>query len=105
MWYSASLLFRATHDPALSKPPLWEESIVLIDATDEAQARAAAVLYAEAQQHQYLVDAASKETVKWEFERIERLHEIDAATLVHGVELFSRFLRDSEVASLLTPFE
>jgi hypothetical protein len=39
------------------------------------------------------------------FDRVERIYAIEPESLADGTELFSRFLRDSEVASLLTPFE
>jgi hypothetical protein len=39
MWYSASLLFKSVHVPSDSRPPLWEESIRLIEAETEIDAR------------------------------------------------------------------
>ena len=43
--------------------------------------------------------------VVWNFERIERAYSIEKEELPSGTEVFSRFLRDSEVTSLLTPFD
>jgi hypothetical protein len=42
--------------------------------------------------------------VTWIFERIERVYAIGEPRLQSGMGVFSRFLRDSEVQSLLTPF-
>lgn len=41
----------------------------------------------------------------WEFFKVERIFAIDAEILVHGVEIFARHLRNSEVHSLLTQFD
>lgn len=45
------------------------------------------------------------DTFRWVFVRYERVYQIEDESLKTGTELFSRFLRDSEVKSLLTPFE
>ena len=42
--------------------------------------------------------------VSWTFETIERVYLIEDEELHNGSEVFSRFLRDAEVKSLLTPF-
>lgn len=39
----------------------------------------------------------------WSFDRVERVVLVDAE-IGHGTELFSRVLRDSEVMSMLQPF-
>ena len=43
--------------------------------------------------------------VKWKFVRVERIFEIDDEKLKDGTEVFSRFLRASEVESMLTSFD
>ncbi|HEV8436361.1 MAG TPA: DUF4288 domain-containing protein [Thermoanaerobaculia bacterium] len=101
MWYSASLLFRGSHHDRPSKEDLWLERIVLIEASDEDQARTIAQSLGKAGQHQY---ATSSSTVEWQFAQVERLCEIEGLP-EHGAELFWRFLRQSEVESLLTPFD
>ena len=50
----------------------------------------------------YRVSNSSK--VIWKFYKIERVFAIGEC-IEDGVELFSRFLRESEVESILTPFE
>jgi len=47
----------------------------------------------------------SSGAVTWVFERVDRVYGIDRELLADGTEWFSRFLRDSEVTSLLTPFD
>jgi hypothetical protein len=102
MWYSASLLFKSTHVPSDARPPVWEESIRLVEAESEAVARTEAERIGRAE---VVVYQANSDLVLWTFERIERVYEIDNEELRSGTEIFSRFLRDSEVSSLLTPFD
>ncbi len=84
-------------------PNLWEEQLILITANDEEIARRKAAEIGNARNQEYV--AANGVVVKWVFDRIERVHIIEAMELTEGTEVFSRFLRESEVKSLLTPFE
>jgi hypothetical protein len=102
MWYAASLLFSGSHDFASDRAPLWEDSICLIEAQSEDAARAKADLLGRSKQHSHPIPGG---TFTWTFHRTERVFAIEGERLAHGTEVFSRFLRDSEVASLLTPFE
>jgi hypothetical protein len=102
MWYTASLLFKSIHTPAESKPTVWEESVRLIRARNETEARQEAETIGRAEAHSYEAEGGA---VVWVFERVERLFEITDEELRNGSEVFSRYLRDSEVKSLLTPFE
>lgn len=101
MWYAASLLFKGVHTPARDEP-LWEESIRLIKADTEGVARDKAQRLGEAQKISY---RTSEGNVAWTFERVERICLIETASIDDGTELFSRFLRDSEVKSMLIPFD
>jgi hypothetical protein len=104
MKFSASLLFRAEHENDVPhETTLWQELIILIEAKDELQAEQKAANFGKAQQHDYKNE--KEERVSWRFIQIERVCLIDAQVLEDGCELFSRFLRDSEVKSLLTPFQ
>ena len=101
MWYAASLFFKGEHTP-LTPTPKWEESIRLIEANSEDDARVKAQEIGRAEEHSYRTQDG---TVHWKFERIERLYAIDEPHLGNGTEVFSRFLRESEALSLLTPFD
>jgi hypothetical protein len=101
MWYAVSLLYKSFHLPPESEPTLWEESVRLIQAPTEAEARAAAERIGRSGAHSYEVESG---TVSWTFEGIERVYLIEDEELRNGSEVFSRFLRDAEVKSLLTPF-
>lgn len=103
-WYAVSLLFKSSHtQPQDVEDALWEESIVLINAVTEREAREIAVKRAHDSEHSYTTQG--NDSVSWTFQQVERVFEIDADILVSGTEVFSRFLRDSEVHSLLTPFD
>ena len=81
---------------------LWEERILLVEADSEDDATRKAEVYARSAEHSYL--SAQGNTIDVKFDSIDRAYAIDNA-LADGAELFSRFLRDSEVKSLKTPFE
>jgi len=101
MWYSASLLFRAVHPTDRDSDWLWQDSIVLMNASDEEAARQRAEAIGRDHEHEYQTTSG---TVRWEFVRVERLCEIEGE-LRDGTELFSRFLRESEAESLIKPFD
>jgi hypothetical protein len=101
MWYAANLLFQSAHIPTESKPTIWEESVRLIEAQSEMEARESADRMGKAEAQTYEVKDG---IVIWKFDRVERVYRILDQELRSGSEVFSRFLRDSEVRSLLTPF-
>jgi hypothetical protein len=101
MWFAANLLFKSTHLDRPEHEGLWEECVTLVRAETEEKARDEAERIGKAREHEYV--SATGDLVRWTFERIESLSEIDS--LEHGSELFSRFLSQSEVDSLSTPFK
>lgn len=101
MWYAANLLFQSAHIPSESKPTIWEESVRLVEARNEVEARELAERMGKSKVHSYQVEDG---LVIWKFDRVERVYSILDDELRSGSEVFSRFLRDSEVKSLLTPF-
>ena len=103
MWFSANLLFKARYPNCPENEFLWESSIVLIESPTEEGVNQIAQNIGSDAQHEYI--SANGDVVRWTFERIERIYEIEAERLQSGVEVFSCFLRDSEVKSLLTPFD
>ena len=102
MWFTASLLFNAECKAAREKS-LWEEEIVLFEAEDELAAASKAAAHGRSHEHEYTNDKG--ELVRWVFKHVERICPVESTALVDGTELFSRFLKDSEVQSLLTGFE
>lgn len=103
MWFAASLLFVSQHVDQPSANPLWEEQIIIFQADDENTARRKAELRGRAEEHEYR--NKENQLVRWRFERVERIYQIEADALDDGTEVFSRFLRDAEAKSLLTPFD
>lgn len=102
MWYAANLLFESSREPGDGAEQLWEESIRLIQASSESEAMAKATRLGSAERANYQSGGA---TVAWKFSRVERVYSIESDALTDGAEIFSRFLRRSEVNSLLTPFD
>jgi hypothetical protein len=102
MWYSASLLFRSVSPNRSDNDLLWEESIVLFEASSKEDAYERATTAGKAEQHGYIT--ATGDELNWVFESVASVYEIGDG-LCPGTELFSRFLRASEAASLLTPFD
>ena len=100
MYYSANILFKS--EGSDTEEPLWEERILLVAALDELEAEEKARNYAIKNEVEYKVTGNA--SVVWKFYQIERVYLIDDE-LEDGAELFSRFLRNSEVESLLTPFD
>lgn len=102
MWYAVSLLYKSIHVPSEPKETLWEERILLMQTGTESEAREQAEKVAKSGEHAYDVEDG---VVTWAFERIESVFSIRDEEIRSGSEVFSRFLRDSEVKSLSTPFD
>jgi hypothetical protein len=82
---------------------VWEEYFLLIDADTEAEATKKAEELGRDTEHEYL--NSDKELVRWRFEKVTKIYPIEASKLSSGTEVFSRFLKDQTVKSLLQPFE
>jgi hypothetical protein len=100
--YSASLLFRSLRNNTFFPENIWEESVVLLQACSEDDALEKANKIGTSCNTSYIT--ADGDLLTWEFFKVERVFQI-TGPLEQGCELFSRFLRYSEVGSLLTPFE
>lgn len=79
---------------------MWEESIILIEASTSEQALEKANAIGIDRTCSY--KTISGDELAWHFFKVERIFEVDE--LCDGAEIFSRHLRNSEVESLLTPF-
>lgn len=102
-WYCASLLFKANYsDDNMNSCPLWEECMVAIFAESDTDATQQANELGKSKEHSYSSNGVN---IVWKFVQIERIYQIENQEIEHGTELFSRFLRDSEARSILTPFE
>lgn len=103
MWYSVNLLFEGVHPSQPAEENLWEESIRVIQADNE---DAAINIASEAaRKNEVTFKTVNADEVRWRFVKVERVFEIGDEPVGSGREVFSRFLRASEVKSLLTPFE
>ncbi len=103
MWYSANLLFNSlAGTDALKADGVWEERVILIEASSELEAQALAQQMGR--QGEVTYKNVYDETVSWRFDSIERLCEIGVEHPSHGSEIFSRFLKDEEVESLKRGF-
>ena len=104
MWYGVSLLFESVHTPEIDKEAVvWEMSVVLVKARDKSVANDEGERIGKEQEHEYT--SATGDLVRWTFRQVESVYEINADTVQSGTEVFSRFLRASDVRSLLTPFD
>lgn len=103
MWFSAAILFRSEAADRLPADSLWEESLVLVKADTEDDALMIATAIGRSQELSYSVEGGAQ--LRWLFDRVERVYAIESEDLQSATELFSRYLRASEVESLLTPFE
>jgi hypothetical protein len=103
MWFTVSLLFEAIYSPADVDDPLWEEIILLIKADSEEEAALKAEKKAKDEEISY--ESVDEHKVTWKFRQIERVCLINEDTLIDGLEIFSRFLKDTEAKSLLTKFD
>ena|SRR5215471_12520398 len=103
MWFSADLFFFARRPDGSVE--LCEEQVLLVSASDEDEARRKGEEMGIAKEHGYTVATGGR--LEWKLHRVARVFELDpdATALQDGLEVFSRFLRESEVESLLTPFE
>src|SRR5438034_5275431 len=103
MWFGVSLLFQSVRADEAEEDALWEERIVLLQAANEATAQEEAQRLGKADEHDY--EAADGGLIRWVFVQVDRVYPLLSETVESGTEVFSRFLRPSEVESLLTPFE
>jgi len=107
-WFSVNLLFRAIHNGITSDTDLWEERIVLINADTEEDAKKEGLRIGSSEEHEYIVSSDNSKpnhTVRWTLIQIESVCEIEGNSFVNGLEIFTRYLRNSEVNSILTPFD
>ncbi len=103
MWFCAAILKIAEHDGERRTDSLWEEQFFLVESDDEKLALKEAEKFATRREAPY--KNGKGELISWQFVKVDRIYLIPDEKLGSGVEVFSRFLRDSEAKSLMTPFE
>jgi len=107
-FYSVSCLLKGVHISRPHLESLWEENIFLVEAGNENEAKKKGEEYARKDEAEYEVEDGKpgepRGKLRWTFMQVESVYDIDTKEIRSGTELFSRFLRDSEVSSLLTPF-
>lgn len=86
MWFAAKLLFESSV-PDEEGRLLQEESIRLIQAVDEAEARSKASRVGSSEQHEYLNHLG--ETVAWHFVSVLEVQDLGEDNLTDGMEVFS----------------
>ena len=102
MWFTACLLYKCNIPEEPEAEALWEESIVLIRAANEDEARTKAEDVGKRGEHEYL--AAAGNQCRWTFEKIANIQEIMTQQLEHGTQIYSRFLHLADVQSLMARF-
>jgi hypothetical protein len=86
MWFGAKLLFESTI-PHEDGRILQEESIRLIEANDELEAKSKANMLGKSEQHEY--ENADGETVRWRFVFVLEIQDLCEKSLFDGMEVFS----------------
>jgi hypothetical protein len=90
-WYSAKLVFESEIDGNPKSDGLWEESIRILTAADEDEARANAAGIGKGAEHSYLNERG--ETVYWRFREVLEVQDLCVTELTQGTEVFSRLFR------------
>ncbi|NIU00454.1 MAG: DUF4288 domain-containing protein [Nitrosopumilaceae archaeon] len=103
MFYSVCILLKSIHSIPSDDEPLWEERIVLVEAVSEEEAQKKGENIGKNSEETY--EAQKGDIVSWKFIKVQSICSIDEENIKDGTELFSRFLKDSEARSLLTPFD
>jgi len=102
-WFSVETFFEGINMSMTNVTSLWEQSIILVEAENNERAKTNAKKIAIENEHEY--QAIDGSVIKWKFRDLGNVFEVDSESLVDGIEIFSRFLRESEVKSLLTPYK
>lgn len=102
-YYSASLFYNSFKNGLFSESNLWEEEIIILQASSLEDAYELARAIGKEKEVNYENFQGVK--IEWKFHKIERVFEITENHITHGSAVFSRFLRNSEAVSLLTPFD
>ena len=101
MWFTANILYKGTHERK-DRDSLWEESFLLIEATDKEQAAVAAEELGKTHEVKF---ATVDDEVHWTFHDVINVFELLEDDLADGTGVYSRFLSEEEAKSLMTPVD
>ncbi len=87
-WYAAKLVFESEIDGNSKDDSLCEESIRVIAAATEDEARAEAFKIGKAAEHSY--DNENGQSVFWRLRDVEEIQDLCVSELTPGTEVFSR---------------
>lgn len=92
-WYTARIRFVSHTDNRVTTDALWEDSLRLVYAESEVDARQRAEDIGKNAQHEYKNE--SGEVVSWHYVSVLEVFDLCESELVEGTEVFSRlFWRD-----------
>jgi len=93
-WFAAKLCFRSSIVGRTSKRRLWEETIVLVRAADEKEARKRSTALAKSKEHSYKNKYG--EVVSWHFEGVKEVVPLIVDRITDGSEVYYRFFQSSK---------
>ncbi len=104
MRYGIGLLFKCTHEkPRIDDVEVWQEVIILVEASSEEEAEELGVEYARS--HQVKYDVVGNDSVTWVFDSVSDTCEVVGELASSGTEVFHRFMKESAVRAMREKFE
>lgn len=100
MWYSAALFFQGVRNGA--PDDIWELEVILLQAESEADITAEAQQVGKDSEHEY--KTVTGDQLRWVCRHVEHVYELIEQDIKHGAEVYSQFLRERQVTSLLHGF-
>lgn len=88
-WYWVSATYKAVHAGVARRRHLWERTVFLVRAGDDAQAKVAAAEVARGKEHEYI--AAGGDTVRWVLQEVEDVQPLFDADIGPGTEVYWTF--------------
>lgn len=97
-WFAVRLLSESSiaQDPAAE--PLFEDTLVLLRATNEEAAQRRGEEYGRAAEHEYENEA--REVVRWEFREVLDVQEVLDEEVTDGTEVYYRLLGPRELSAI-----
>jgi hypothetical protein len=88
-WFWVAALFKSVHPERPRKRHLWERTVFLVRAPDEAAAQVRAREVALGKEHEYVT--AAGERLRWTFQEVEAVQSLHDAELGEGTEVYWQF--------------